>query len=125
MFCDEGLPFSLCSSILFLVALSLESVPLVIGIALLTFMSNLQIHSFTVPLADECRKEEKLCDKPCDKHKLAIKQKYKCFNFINKSEDYTCLLEDGVFDEAGYKMLDKKVYCPMCYSVEKNKKTII
>jgi hypothetical protein len=118
MFCDEHLPFSLCSSVLLFVALSLESIPLVIGIVLLTFMSNMQVHSYTIPLEIDEQEQEK---EKINKHQLAIKQKYKCDNFINKSEKYTCLLEDGVFDEAGYKLLGDKVYCPMCYSAIKNK----
>jgi len=117
MFCDEHLPFSLCSSILLFVALSLESIPLVIGIVILTFMSNMQVHSYAIPLEID----EKEVEQEKDKHQLAIQQKYKCDNFIHKSEEYTCLLEDGVFDEAGYKMLGSKVYCPMCYSVMKKK----
>ena len=117
MFCDERLPFTLCSSILLLIAISLESVPLVIGLILMAFFSNAQIQTYTIPLEDEKEKS--------DKHKLAIEQKYKCANFIDPSEKYSCLLADGVFDEAGYKMLNKKVYCPMCYSAIKNKKTII
>lgn len=112
MFFDENLPFSFCSSILLIMALSLESVPLVIGLVLMTFLSNVQIQSYTIPLETE---------KDFDKHQIAIQQKYKCANFIEKDK-YTCLLEDGVFDEAGYKMLDSKVYCPMCYSVKKNNK---
>jgi len=116
MFCDEHLPFSLCSSVLLIVALSLESAPFIIGVILMSFLTNMQIHSYTIPLENEKEPVE------TNKNKIAIQQKYKCANFINKSEDYTCLLEDGVFDEAGYKMLDKKVYCPMCYSAIKNKK---
>ena len=119
MFCDERLPFSLCSSVLMLIALSLESVPLIMGLILMTILSNIQVHSYTIPLEDECNKEDKPCDKPCDKHTLACKQEYKCYNFINKSENYTCLLKDGTFDEAGYKLFNDKVYCPMCYSVVK------
>ncbi len=112
MFCDEGLPFSLCSSILLFVALSLESIPLIIGFLLMTFMSNLQVYTYTIPL-----EKEKELD---DKHMVAYKQKYKCFNFLEKDKDkYQCLLVDGTFDEAGYKLLGDKVYCPMCYSVEK------
>jgi hypothetical protein len=115
MFCDEKLPFTLCSSILLLVAISLESVPLVIGLVLMTFLSNIQINSYDIPLEI----------KEPNKHSIAIQQKYKCANFIDPSEKYTCLLEDGVFDEAGYKIIDNKVYCPMCYTVIKNNKKII
>ncbi len=127
MFCDEGLPFSLCSSILMLIALSLESIPLIIGLVLMTFMNNLQLYSYTIPLEEYKEQEKEPKEKepkekePKEKHEIAIQQKYKCYNFINKSERYTCLLEDGVFDEAGYKLLDQKVYCPMCYSVIKKK----
>ncbi len=124
MFCDEHLPFSLCSSVLLIVAISLESVPLVIGFVLMTCLSNLQVHSYTIPLEQENK---------TNKHELACKQKYKCANFADLSEQekekeqeqekekYNCLLEDGTFDEAGYKLLGDKVYCPMCYSVKKNK----
>ena len=116
MFCDEQLPFSLCSSIMFLIALSLESVPLVIGLILMTLLTNIQIHSYTIPLEDGNSKK-----RDC-KHTIAIRQKYKCANFANPSEKYACLLNDGVFDEAGYKLLDGKVYCPMCYSAIKKTK---
>lgn len=110
MFCDEGLPFSLCSSILLIVALSLESVPLIIGVVLMTVFSNIQVHAYAIPLEKE----------PDDK--IACKQKYKCANFTEgENKKYQCLLADGVFDEAGYKLLGDKVYCPMCYSVGKNK----
>ena len=118
MFYDEKLPFTLCSSILLLIAISLESVPLVIGLVLMTFLSNMQIHSYTIPLENEPL--DKVPIETC-KQSIAIQQKYKCANFVDPSEKYTCLLEDGVFDEAGYKILDNKVYCPMCYSVIKKK----
>jgi hypothetical protein len=119
MFCDEHLPFSLCSSILLIVAISLESVPLVIGLVLMTVLTNIQVHSYTIPLEEEKEKEKEKEKEPDDKHTLACKQKYKCENFVNKSVKYTCLLKDGTFDEAGYKLLGDKVYCPMCYSVVK------
>jgi hypothetical protein len=118
MFCDEGLPFSLCSSILLLIAITLESVPLAVGFILITFLNNIQFQSYTIPL----EKDQKEEIKEKSKHSIAIQQKYKCANFIDKSEIYNCLLKDGVFDEAGYKTLDNKVYCPMCYSAIKNKK---
>jgi hypothetical protein len=114
MFCDEGLPFSLCSSILLFIALSLESVPLVIGILILTYFNNTSVQAYTIKLDDEVKSD--------DKRSIAIKQKYKCFNYADVVEDdkYKCLLKDGVFDEAGYKMLGGKVYCPMCYSAIRN-----
>ena len=120
MFCDDHLPFSLCSSMLLFVAISLESIPLVIGLILMTFLSNVQVvQSF--PLEEEKEKE-----KENNKHTIAIQQKYKCANFLeNEKENYKCLLEDGVFDEAGYKILNHKVYCPMCCSALKKKKPII
>ena len=118
MFCDEGLPFSLGFSILLIFALYLESVPVVMGLILMTCLNNMHMHAYTMPLVEEETKET-------NKHKLAIQQKYKCANFIYKSHDYTCLLEDGVFDEAGYKMLGSKVYCPMCFSVIKKTKPIV
>jgi hypothetical protein len=113
MFCEENLPISLCSSILFFIAVSLENIQLVIGLLLVMFLSNVSVHSYSIDLEKDL--EEK---KDLDKHKIAIKQKYKCANFAS---DYKCLLEDGVFDESGYKMLDSKVYCPMCFSVNKRK----
>jgi hypothetical protein len=118
MFCDERLPFSLCSSILLLVAITLESVPFVIGLILMTFLSNVEVNLSPIPLD-----KEKEIKEPDDKHALACKQKYKCANFIEgEKEKYTCLLADGVFDEAGYKLLGNKVYCPMCYSALKKQK---
>ncbi len=115
MFCDEGLPFSLCSSVLLLVAITLESVPLAVGFVLITILSNLQVHAYTIPLDDN--------KKEIDKNTVAIQQKYKCANFVEREEEkYKCLLVDGIFDEAGYKLLGNKVYCPMCYSALKKNK---
>jgi hypothetical protein len=120
MLCQENMPFSLCSSIFFLIALSLESVPLVLGILFMTFLSSVQ--SYTIQCSDDYDDETRTKTKETNKHKLAIKQKYKCANFITPFGDCKCLLEDGVFDEAGYRLLDNKVYCPMCHStLRKNK----
>lgn len=113
MFCEEKLPFSLCSSILLFTAISLESIPLIIGIVLMTLLTNISVQSYTIDL-------EKCEPIVLDKDKIAIKQKYKCANF-GTDDDYKCPLEDGVFDESGYKMLDCQVMCPMCYSVHKKK----
>lgn len=103
MFCDEKLQF------LLFIALVLESMPLVIGLIIMTFLSNVQV----VNLEGEP-----------NKHTIAIQQKYKCANFLDQKE-YKCLLEDGVFDEAGYKIMNNKVYCPMCCSALKKKNPII
>jgi hypothetical protein len=112
---------SLVSSVLFLVAVSLESAPLVLGILFFTFMSNYTVSSYTIDLGDDCPHHNHIVNP--SKESVAVKQKYKCANFINDKEveDYQCLLADGVFDEAGYKVCDGKAFCPMCYRVKKGK----
>ena len=113
MFCEENLPISFCSSILFFIAVSLENIQLVIGLLLVMFLSNVSVQTIDLEEKKDLDKNKDL-----DKHKIAIKQKYKC---ANVASDYKCLLENGIFDESGYKMLDSKVYCPMCFSVNKRK----
>ena len=125
MFCDDEsarMSTSLLSSVLFLVAVSLESAPLVLGILFFTFMSHYTVSSYTIDLGDDCSSHHNHIVNPT-KESVAVKQKYKCANFINgeEVEDYQCLLVDGVFDEAGYKVCDGKAFCPMCYRVKKGK----